>query len=555
MKKLFILFLFIFVNFSHAQLTGELVLDNVQVGGVQVEQFTLKYKFRKVIGRPIVATSIKWTGEQKRLPDDLKVILHGEVQGKTIVLELTPDHSYPSKEYGKNRNHKFSWDKLFRTDDNAFLTKDEAKAIWDNMPILFIHSLEGEQAAVQIENVDMKTAVQVLDDEIAYAQKEFEAQRESMTEEQIAKKKADLIELERKRDRAKSQQHSLRSMQADIASDQRSRGYRHHDRSLDSMQQAKSRKASSYNEEVSEFQEEQYERVDRYNRRQSDSGDTFMSSLYQGLQTLNKDLEEQNRQIQEQNNQIIRDMHIAQERKRQEQRDANRLAQQRHYQQQQQLQRANQQRELDAKRERERIAALRAEQERQRKREAEAAERRRREEAERQRKLAEKRRKEEAERQRKQLIAKTRTVNFSPHQSSQTWRKFTPGEKRTGTLTVRNFTLAGVRVSSLSVRYSYGAIFGEATHAYVLKWTPQSGEAADNLPPVDIELVIDTSAGRGIIECSPLVPKPNQWGFDVSGSPSWGSFMKSYGGYHNASTAKAIYKAGGKIYIKSITTD
>ncbi len=121
----------------------------------------------------------------------------------------------------------------------------------------------------------------------------------------------------------------------------------------------------------------------------------------------------------------------------------------------------------------------------------------------------------------------------------------------TGTLTKNNFRVGQCSVRSMTVKYKVGHFFGEPTVNGTYKWQAGTGTKQNCLPSdLKVWLKIKNGTSYGYIGLAPTVPKADGgYGYNVTGSPNWNSFICGYSGTRerncfNPDSAKRIYKGG-----------
>ena len=548
--------------------SGDLSKENFEISSVSVQKMTLRYKMTSILGRPIVSTSLKWSGDNALLPEDLSFFLTLSHEGQDYEIHVMPKHSYPSEQFSKSTNKKFKWDAYFLKKEGGFASSSEAKLISKAKPMLTGFRFESSAQVKKIEELSSTAVSDAVKDELEKVKNDYARTVDTVRSEQLSQAEQDQHLAKLEAENLSIAQQQLENQQVQRSADLRLQGDSHLRQAREYQQRTSERKMSTHQQEVNQLNEEAREKQARYERENANSGSSSSGTsdgwalAFQALDTVSKELQKESHNRMQETNRIL-----AQQREYRAQQDAARKRQQAEvaqrnldYQRKQQL--ATQQRQQEYDRQ---MAAKRqqAELDRQR-REAEErrlaaarkeAERKRLQEIERQRKLALERKRQEAERQRRAEIERTKHLRFAANQSSITYPAFKAGENKTGTMTIRNITLAGVRISSFSVKYKHSILFGELVSTCIMKWVPANGESATRLPNVNIVLGISTTAGSGTIDMSPLVSKPNKWSWDVGGSPNWNSWLKSGSSYYVSKSAKAIFKAGGSIYIKELNVN
>ncbi len=110
-----------------------------------------------------------------------------------------------------------------------------------------------------------------------------------------------------------------------------------------------------------------------------------------------------------------------------------------------------------------------------------------------------------------------------------------------GLLSLNNVSAGKHKISKLEVKYRIYTLMGEACKGFVLKYS-----FADNAKLNNIKLrarVLCGTKQNAYLSFSPMIPKPDKWGFDVSASPNWEDlFFTKNGGAISAEQAKQYFK-------------
>lgn len=124
-----------------------------------------------------------------------------------------------------------------------------------------------------------------------------------------------------------------------------------------------------------------------------------------------------------------------------------------------------------------------------------------------------------------------------------------------GELTKRNLTYYDCNLSSVTVKWKFSSLMGEAVINGSFSWEAGNG-TKDNCLKYDdfIILKVESNSNSNVyawVKISPTVPKAgNGFGYNVSGSPSWDDIFCGFDGSGNkkdcfsTEEAKSFWKSG-----------
>lgn len=106
----------------------------------------------------------------------------------------------------------------------------------------------------------------------------------------------------------------------------------------------------------------------------------------------------------------------------------------------------------------------------------------------------------------------------------------------------------GLNVGIIEFRYSFNTFFGEPLERAYIRWSNDNGNSEFNTIKLRAEVYTAADVPTGwYFYKSPLVPdSPNEWSFDVSGSPDWDEVFSSIGetSYASASYTQGLFNNG-----------
>ena len=126
-----------------------------------------------------------------------------------------------------------------------------------------------------------------------------------------------------------------------------------------------------------------------------------------------------------------------------------------------------------------------------------------------------------------------------------------------GTLTKRNVTHYGCEISSITAKWSFSSLMGEAIKSGSYKWEAGYGTDDDCLSYKDfiiLKVYSDKYGSVAWVDIDPTVPKAGQgYAYNVSGSPSWDEFFCGFNRNGEQSecfseeNAKTFWKGGYRV--------
>ena len=112
-----------------------------------------------------------------------------------------------------------------------------------------------------------------------------------------------------------------------------------------------------------------------------------------------------------------------------------------------------------------------------------------------------------------------------------------------GELTLHNVNLDGVNINQLSIQYKIGFFFGEPTEYYIMKYSSDDENIEIGNIHFRARIYSQGKAINAYAKFSPLTAAPNEWSWDVTGSPNWDKFLFNQDNFYlSEAEVKSIYR-------------
>ena len=123
--------------------SGTLSKRNIKIGSCLAKTVTVKYELDSLMGEPTVAGSLKWEGDECKLPSSTTIWLEVKGGNQKGYVRISPATPKAGGGYGYNTTGSPNWSKTLcgyrGTDRTECLTKDRAIELWKSGSVTSFH--------------------------------------------------------------------------------------------------------------------------------------------------------------------------------------------------------------------------------------------------------------------------------------------------------------------------------------------------------------------------------------------------------------------------------